>query len=118
MDECFTSVARAARDTRQATGNVLSATLQKLAGGRGILLRHEERPWASITFAGSRHSFTFRFSGDDAMPAGEAFIAQLPDHEFAILGQLVADATVTAVRHDVLPEPVMEVECELLLLDD
>ena len=49
---------------------------------------------------------------------GEALIAALPDHEFALPGRLVADATVSAVDHAAGPPPRMVVTCELLLLED
>lgn len=52
------------------------------------------------------------------MAAGERFIAALPDHEFSIPGQLVADATVTEVNQSTLPDPRMVVTCALLLLED
>ena len=52
------------------------------------------------------------------MAAGERFIALLPEHEFTIRGQLVADATICAVSVELLPEPVMLVEAELLLLEE
>jgi len=96
---------------------LLSAVTQ-LAGGRPELLRHVERPWASVTFAGTRHTIALAFTGDDAVAAGEAFINALPDHEFAIPRQLVADATVLSVEHALLPQPKLTVEVELLLLDD
>ncbi|MFZ1742396.1 MAG: hypothetical protein WAT93_06055, partial [Pontixanthobacter sp.] len=59
-----------------------------------------------------------RFSGNAAVEAGEKFITALPDHEFAISGQLVADAVITSVEHTLLPQPQIQVECELLLLLD
>ncbi|MCE2843487.1 MAG: hypothetical protein ACK44O_12700 [Novosphingobium sp.] len=57
-------------------------------------------------------------AGAAAVEAGEALIAALPDHEFAIPGQLVADASVVSVEQSPLPEPRMLVELELLLLED
>jgi hypothetical protein len=96
----------------------LLAAVQNLAGGQAELLRHEEQPWASVTFTGSRHRLALAFTGADAMVAGETLIAALPEHEFAIPRQLVAEATVTAVRHETIPLPKLTVECELLLLDD
>jgi len=45
-------------------------------------------------------------------------IAELPDHEFALPGQLVADASVSAVDHALAPSPRLTVTCELLLLED
>lgn len=104
------------RALRRDPANQLLAALDSLGGGAGALLRHEERPWASITFSGARHTLTFRFAGDAAVAASERFIAGLAEHEFAIPRFLVADATITAVRHTLLPEPALEVHCEVLLL--
>jgi len=50
--------------------------------------------------------------------ARERFIAALPEHEFAIPGQLVADASVTEAEHRLLPAPRLVVRCELLLLEE
>ncbi|MBW8783243.1 MAG: hypothetical protein JF593_01155 [Novosphingobium sp.] len=96
---------------------LLNAVLS-LGEGRAELLRHSERAWASVTFSGSRHSIALAFSGAEAVAAGERFIAVLPEHEFAISRQLVADAAVTAVTHELLPEPRLTVEVEMLLLEE
>ncbi|MGX7952187.1 hypothetical protein ACWPM1_06425 [Tsuneonella sp. HG249] len=77
-----------------------------------------QRAWASITFEGARHTIDIVFRGVPAVETGEIFIAALPDHEFVIPGQLVAEATVTAVDHQLVPVPKMAVTCELLLLRD
>lgn len=92
--------------------------VRTLAKGHADVMNHAERPWASITFAGSRHIMALRFVGSEAVAAGERFIAALPEHEFTIPGRLVADASVIAARHDLLPEPKLTVEVELLLLED
>lgn len=89
-----------------------------LAHGHAELIRHSERAWASVTFTGSRHCITLGFDGSDAVSAGEKLIAALPEHEFNIHGQIVADATVVSVANEVLPAPRMVVEMELLLLED
>ncbi|MCB2074523.1 MAG: hypothetical protein H6917_10140 [Novosphingobium sp.] len=96
---------------------LVSAVLE-LAGGKAELLRHAERPWASVTFSGTRHTLALAFNGAGAVAAGEAFIIALPEHEFAISRQLVADAAVTSVEHDTRPGPRMIVEAEVLLLED
>ena len=96
----------------------LCAALAGLAGGKGTLLSHDETAWASITFSGTRHCVVMEFCGIDAVACGEDLIERLPDHEFAIPGQLVADATVVLVQHNALPEPCLEVEVQLLLLED
>ena len=108
----------APRKLRRNPANRLLGALCDLGDGQAIVLRHEERAWASITFAGSRHTLALRFAGDAAVAAGERFIAALPDHEFAIPRRLVADAAIVAVRHALLPEPSLEIECEVLLLDE
>ena len=96
---------------------LLNAVLT-LAGSHAQLLSHGERPWASVTFAGTRHTVTLAFEGPGGALAAEAFIAALPEHEFTIPGRLVADATIVAVATTLVPEPRMTVEAELLLLDD
>jgi hypothetical protein len=89
-----------------------------LCGPNAEFLRHAERPWSSATFSGSRHVIALTFIGREAVARGEEFIAALPDHEFTLPGQLVADATISSVEHENGPEPRMTVEAELLLLDD
>jgi hypothetical protein len=96
---------------------LLSALLD-LAQGQAELVRHAERNWASVTFSGTRHSVVLAFTGADAVVQGERLIDALPDHEFSIPGQLVADAAVVRVEHALLPEPRLEVEVEVLMLDE
>lgn len=96
----------------------LREALMALGDFRGQVIAHTEKAWASITFAGSRHSLALLFAGEEAVEAGERFIAALPDHEFAIPGQLVADATITEAEHRLLPSPRLVVQCELLLLEE
>ncbi len=102
----------------RTTADRLREALLALSDHCGQILTHSEKAWASITFAGARHSVAVLFAGDEAVVAGENFIAELPDHEFTLPGQLVADATVTAADHRLLPTPRLLVECELLLLED
>ncbi len=107
-----------ARRAPIGTAGRLRQALIELAADQGTVRRQSERPWASITFEGARHIVELMFEGRAAVEAGEQFIAALPEHEFAIPGQLVAEATVTAVDHALLPEPRLAVTCELLLLRD
>lgn len=97
--------------------HLLSALLE-LARGQAELIQHSERAWASATFSGTRHTVKLAFAGTEAVQTGEAFIAALPDHEFAVPRQLVADAAAIAADHVLLPQPRLEVELQLLLLDD
>ena len=112
-----TAPPRAPRARRTAADR-LRAALAELHAHHGEVLMHTEKAWASITFAGTRHSLTILFAGDEAVAAGEEFVAALPEHEFAIPGQLVADAGVVEVEHRLLPEPRLVVQCELLLLEE
>jgi len=102
---------------RQSPGERLGAALLMLSGGRGRITRQCEANWASITFAGTRHTVEIVFEGEAAIEIGEDFVAELPEHEFTLPGQLVADAEVTKVDHRAAP-PLMKVTCEVLLLEE
>lgn len=95
---------------------VTNAVLE-LAGDGARLLAHAEMPWSSITFAGTRHTLTLSFAGDQAVTAGEAFIAAIGEHEFDLRGQLVADAQVVWTHLALVPEPRLDTQVELLILD-
>ena len=103
---------------RRSAGDRLRQALLVLAEHQGQVIAHTEKAWASITFAGTRHSLSLLFAGDEGVEAGERFVALLPDHEFAIPGQLVADAGIVKVEHRLSPSPRMAVQCDLLLLED
>lgn len=63
------------------------------------------RPWSSATFDGERHRFDLRLLGD-ALAIGEGLdrlIEQLPETEFDVPGEIVAEAKLVAVRVD--PDP-------------
>jgi hypothetical protein len=103
---------------RRSLSDRVRAALGKLAAGRGAIVSHEEKAWASITFSGSRHEVVMQFAGIDAVVAGEELIERLPDHEFTIPGHLVADAAISAVDHLFGPEERLTVTCVLLLLEE
>ena len=103
---------------RRSLGDRVQEALLALAKVQAQLLTHEEQSWASITFTGTRHDIMLDFNGSKAVAAGEEFVAALPDHEFTIPGQLVADATINSVKHTMLPAPRMIVTLTLLLLED
>ncbi len=109
--------ATAVRRQPRAWLRVINAVLA-LAGEQAELIRHSERPWASVTFSGTRQSLQLLFAGTAGAEAAERFIEALPEHEFAIPGKLVADAVIVAVTQETLPEPQITLEAELLLLDD
>ncbi len=103
---------------RRSTADRVRAAVRAIAGGQGTLLAHDEKAWASITFAGTRHEVTLEFCGADAVVGGEELIERLHDHEFRIPGQLVADATVTKVDHRFGAMERLEVTAVLLLLEE
>ena len=115
--EFFETKARRYR-ARRSLGDRLREALLELAEAQAQLLTHEEKSWASITFTGTKHELTLDFDGAKAVEAGERFIAALPDHEFSIPGQLVADATINSANHTTLPGPRLLVNVTLLLLED
>ncbi|AKH41985.1 hypothetical protein FHS61_002482 [Altererythrobacter atlanticus] len=108
---------RSPAPARRGPVEKLRSALLELGEGKARILTHEERDWASITFAGTRHRLELEFAGVEGVEAGESFIAFLPEHEFAIPGQLVADAAVIEVDHRMDP-PCLRIMCELLLLED
>lgn len=110
--------APAALRTRRTTADRIHAALMTLTGGAGTVLSHEEKAWASITFAGTRHEVVLEFCGADAVVGGEELIERLHDHEFTIPGQLVADATITAVDHRFGAMERLQVTAVLLLLEE
>lgn len=104
---------------RRTTSDRVRDALLRLAQGRAQLLAHEEKAWASITFSGTRHEVMLDFDGAEAVAAGEALIDALPDHEFAIPGHLVAEASVREVDHRFAGEDErMVVTAVLLLLEE
>ncbi|MFM7378883.1 MAG: hypothetical protein ACKO1O_12280 [Erythrobacter sp.] len=103
---------------RRSLADRVRAGLMDITGGAGTVLGHEEKAWASITFAGTRHEVVLEFCGADAVAAGEELIERLPDHEFTIPRQLVADAAITKVDHRFGAMERLEVTAVLLLLEE
>jgi hypothetical protein len=75
--------------------DLLSQILALLGPGIRLLHAHE-REWASITFTGARHRFVLEIP-ESAMiqPAILRALTGLPDHEFNLRGEIVADCTYT-----------------------
>ena len=119
IDLTLHETARSIRQrSKRAPWLPLLSALMELAGRKADLVRHSERSWASATFSGTRHEVVLSFTGAEAEAAGEHFIDALPEHEFAIAGNLVDDAAITAAEHTALPEPKLVVTAELLLLEE
>ena len=118
FDQIEVKTLRAALRPRRTLADRVRSALMQLTGGVGTVLTHEEKAWASITFTGTRHEVVLEFCGPDAVVGGEDLIERLPDHEFALPGQLVADATITKVDHRFGAMERLEVTAVLLLLEE
>ena len=70
------------------TGRIVRQ-LHMLAGDGAELLRTEQRDWASATFSGARHLIDLLVPA----PALARVLASLPDHDFGLGGEIVADCT-------------------------
>lgn len=102
---------------RRPWATLINALLD-MAGPDAAFLAHAERPWASVTFSGSRHAVTLAFAGARGVIAGEAFAEALPEYEFSISRQIVADACVTGMLHETEPAERLVVDVELLLVEE
>ncbi len=118
LDDFEVKSLAAAFRPRRTTADRVRAALAGLAGGHGTVLAHEEKAWASITFSGTRHEVVLEFCGPEAVAGGEELIERLPDHEFALPGQLVADAAITKVDHRFGAMERLEITAVLLLLEE
>jgi len=79
----------------QSPGSLIARQIEALAGNRVSVTMKRERPWASITFAGTRHSFAVDWEGTAKPDVMHNLAKALADHEFAIPGYFVADILVT-----------------------
>lgn len=70
------------------------AQITELAGTNASVIASSSRPWASATFIGAQHRVILRFLGEAALERATCFASALPEAEFTISGQIVADACV------------------------
>lgn len=102
---------------RQTRGReAMKRQLLELAENLGAIIVHKSKPWRSISFEGERHELLMTFEGSQAVGAGSRFAEALPEHEFTIPGQLMADAVVTKIDEQAEP-PFMAIYLELLTLE-
>ena len=67
-----------------------------LAGAEAELVSHGERPWASATFSGARHTIALTFHCTDGVAAGSVTgSATTTDQVTELVKQRAADVTVT-----------------------
>lgn len=75
---------------------LLSSYIGDLLGPGSQLLHAQEREWASATFEGARHRFEFDVAaGGDAGANILRMADQLPEYQFRLRGEIVADCTAT-----------------------
>ncbi|AMO72815.1 hypothetical protein [Sphingorhabdus sp. M41] len=74
---------------------MIARQLEALTGDQARVTLTREKPWASITFAGTRHSFAVQWDSSSGPNAIKNLAEKLPDHEFSIPGYFVADILVT-----------------------
>ena len=79
----------------QSTAAKLIHTVLDICGDGSELVGAHEREWASATFSGARHSLDLMIPANDERGALPDAVARLPDHEFDLVGEIVADCAVT-----------------------
>lgn len=85
-------------------------------GADATLHKADEREWASATFSGARHEIDLfiRLPSADAQPP--AFLAQLPEWEFNLPGEIVADCSVTLAQRERGHDGIWQLPCRIELL--
>ena len=94
----------------------LHRALERMGADAGELLVHAIRPWASVTFSGTRHEFSFAFDGASSVARGEALLEALSGDEWAVPGHLVADSEITQIERRCRP-PRLVIDFTVLLLE-
>jgi hypothetical protein len=76
-----------------AAAGLLRALIARAGINRDRILLTDFRSidWQSLTFIGERHEMELRVPGPDADKVADLLTAGLPDAEFSIPGQIVAD---------------------------
>lgn len=88
------------------------ALLARLSPARCLMTGGDETPWSSITFSGARHRFDIELQDDSGWIAAKALAGRLPEAEFDLRNDIVADiAVVTLTRQ---PDRMTRLEIEAL----
>jgi hypothetical protein len=108
---------------RTMTEDAATALLRALGGrfaGFAGLFRVDEltsRNWASVTFSGARHQVSFSLEGEGAGAAADAFVAELPDAEYALRGHILADVALAGDERSAAGDRV-KLRIEALTVED
>jgi hypothetical protein len=60
------------------------------------IIGHDAQEWNAITLSGARHQLVLRFTGAEAVKAGDLFHDSLPEREFNVPGHLAVEAGITS----------------------
>jgi hypothetical protein len=101
------------RVMRSKSENLLRALRQLIPDGN-ISVIHE-RPWHSLTFSGIQSCITITLQTDDHVNVANKFARDLPDHQFNLGKQLIADIEVIQQTADQSQSRLM---VDALILDD
>lgn len=102
------TLARTSRTHRQLG----EALLARLSPARCLMAGGDETPWSSITFSGARHRFDIELQGEGGWVAAKALAGDLPEAEFDLRNNIVADITVVALTRK--PDRMTRLEVEAL----
>ncbi len=107
------------RPARVDAGRALRIALQDILGEGAELLSTRERPWASATFVGARHYWTWALTAKNRQARSISVEATLSAHEFSVRGYIVADAVVTESRLATLDDgrPAIIMTIEILCVE-
>lgn len=98
------------------THRLLGQALARQFSPVSVVMRESgESPWACITFSGARHSFTFGLDGAAGWSAACGVASDLPDMEFNLPGELVADITTPLLSRDANGAVTVRVEALTVL---
>jgi len=106
------------RNRRMDPGSQLLTQIQMLAGEDIVILPLKERPWASITFAGTRHYLEILCTGSAAAEKVEKLSRILPDHDFDLGRYFVADLVITQVKKPKDVDEAFRLSVEALTIAD
>ena len=102
-----------------AAAGLLRALLGRAGVEKNRILLSEFRStdWCSLTFAGERHRIDLRIPGPGAAAVAEALTRDLPEVEFAIPRQIVAEIGVDGamVEH---PDGAISLTIEALTIEE
>lgn len=99
--------------------DIAARLVRTVVGGIGpqaTLLKADEREWASATFSGARHGLDLVITLPAADTPPPAFLGRLPEWEFDLPGEIVADCAVTLAQRERRADGLWQLPCRVELL--